>query len=88
MKTREKCISLYKISCTRANKSKLFCLSFALSLYKISFGSAVSSPVKLRFPALLLLSPCIIVVKDKLRSGNEWLAFRVLMSNMAARDIP
>ena len=41
MKTREKCISLYKISCTRANKSKLFCLSFALSLYKISFGSAV-----------------------------------------------
>ena len=36
MKTEEKCISLYKISCTRANKSKLFCLSFALSLYNIS----------------------------------------------------
>ena len=66
MKTREKCISLYKIS----------------------FGSAVSSPVKLRFPALLLLSPCIIFVKDKLHSGNEWLAFRVLMSNITARDIP
>ena len=29
-----------------------------------------------------------IFVKDKLRSGNEWLVFRVLMSNMAARDIP
>ena len=66
MKTREKCISLYKIS----------------------FGSAVSSPVKLRFPALLLLSPCIIFVKDKLHSVNEWLAFRVLMSNITARDIP
>ena len=66
MKTREKCISLYKISC----------------------GSAVSSPEKLRFPALLLLSPCIIFVKDKLHSGNEGLAFRVLMSNMTARDIP
>lgn len=29
-----------------------------------------------------------IFVKDKLRSGNEWLAFRVLMSNLTARDIP
>jgi|GEM_PF-5486850 len=29
-----------------------------------------------------------IFVKDKLHSGNEWLAFRVLMSNMDARDIP
>ena len=29
-----------------------------------------------------------IFVKDKLRSGNEWLVFRVLMSNITARDIP
>ena len=35
---------------------------FVLSLYKISFGSAVSNLVKLRFPNLLLHSPCIIFV--------------------------
>ena len=35
------------------------CLSL-IFLHKISFGQAVSSLVKLRFPALLLLSPCII----------------------------
>ena len=35
---------------------------FVLSLYKISFGSAISSLVKLRFPNLLLHSPCIIFV--------------------------
>ena len=33
-----------------------------LSLYKTSFGSAVSSPVKLRFPALPLRSPRIVFV--------------------------
>ena len=49
-------LSLYKTSCTRTTKSKLFCRSFALSLYKTSFGSAVSSPVKLRFPVLPLRS--------------------------------
>ena len=35
---------------------------FVLSLYKISFGSAISSLVKLRFPNLLLHSPCVIFV--------------------------
>ena len=55
-------LTLYKTSCTRATKSKLFCRSFALSLYKTSFGSAVSSPVKLRFPALPLRSPRIVFV--------------------------
>ena len=57
-------LSLYKTSCTRATKSKLFCRSFALSLYKTSFGSAVSRPVKLRFPALPLHSPRIVFVND------------------------
>ena len=55
-------LTLYKTSCTRATKSMLFCRSFALSLYKTSFGSAVSSPVKLRFPALPLRSPRIVFV--------------------------
>ena len=57
---------LYKINCTRANKSKLSCRSFAISLYKISYGSAVSSLVKLCFPALLLHSPCILFVAAKI----------------------
>ena len=42
--------------CTRANKSKLSLPSFALSLHMTGIGSAVSSLVKLRFPALLLPS--------------------------------
>ena len=48
------------MSGTRANMSKLFCRSFALSLDKIRGGSAVSSLGKLRFPVLPLHSPCII----------------------------
>jgi hypothetical protein len=51
-----------RICCTREIESKLSFLSFAISLYKICFGSAVSSPVKLRFPSLPLLSPCNIFV--------------------------
>ena len=60
-------LSLYKISGTRANKSELFCRSFASSLYKLSCGSAVSSLEKLSFPVLPLHLPCIIFVKDKRR---------------------
>ena len=32
-------------------------MNITLSLHKTGFGSAVSSPVKLRFPVLLLHSP-------------------------------
>lgn len=52
------------ISCTLANKSKLFCRSFALSLDKIRGGSAVSSPGKPIFPVLPLHSPFIIFVNN------------------------
>ena len=62
---------LYKINCTRANKSKLFCRSFAVSLYKISGISAVSSLAKLRFPDLPLRSICII-----LNINRQYLAVR------------
>ena len=37
-----------------------FCIRYCVLLHKISFGLAVSSTVKLRFPALLLHSPCVI----------------------------
>ena len=50
------------MSGTRANMSKLFCRSFALSLDKIRGGSAVSSPGKPIFPVLPLHSPFIIFV--------------------------
>ena len=60
-------LSLQKICCTREIKSELFFLSFALSLQKTSFGSAVSSPVKQSFPVLLLHSPCIIFAADKIK---------------------
>ncbi len=60
-------LSLQKLSCTREIRSELFFLSFALSLYKISFDSAMSSLVKLRFPVLLLHSPCIIFAADKIK---------------------
>lgn len=50
------------MSGTRANKSKHFCRSFALSLDKIRGGSAVSSPGKPIFPVLPLHSPFIIFV--------------------------
>ena len=56
-------LSLHKSSCTRETKSKLSFHSFALTLHKSSCGSAVSSTVKLRFPDLLLHSPCIIFVR-------------------------
>ena len=49
-----------EISGTRANMSKLFCRSFALSLDKIRGDSAVSSPGKPIFPVLPLHSPLII----------------------------
>ena len=60
-------LSLQRLSCTREIKSELFFLSFALSLYKISFDSAMSRLVKLRFPVLLLHSPCIIFAADKIK---------------------
>ena len=50
------------MSGTRANMSKFFCRSFALSLDKIRGGSAVSSLGKPIFPVLPLHSPCIIFV--------------------------
>ena len=50
------------LCCARQFKSKLSFRSFVLSLYKIGFGSAISSLVKLCFPALLLHSPCTIFV--------------------------
>ena len=55
-------LPLYKIGCTREFESKLSFRSFALPLYKIGFGSAISSLVKLCFPALMLHSPCTIFV--------------------------
>ena len=60
-------LSLQKICHTREIKSEFSFLSFALSLYKTSFGSAVPSLVKLRFPVLLLHSPCIIFAADKIK---------------------
>jgi hypothetical protein len=54
-------------------KGTVRCQTFVVKqiiLQKISFGSAISSLVKLRFPALLLRSPCIIFAEDKLRLGN------------------
>ncbi len=60
-------LSLQKLSYTREIKSDLSFLSFALSLQKISFDSAVPSLVKLRFPVLLLHSPCIIFAADKIK---------------------
>ena len=47
-------IFVYKISGTRANKSKLFCRSFALSLYKISGTRANKSKLFCRSLALSL----------------------------------
>ena len=62
---------MYKISGVRETENKFSFRSLALSLYKISGGSAISSLVKLCFPNLLLHSLCIIFVKDKLRSGKK-----------------
>ena len=47
-----------------------FCIRYCVLLHKISCGSAVSSPVKLRFTVLLLHSPRIVFVEDKLHSGK------------------
>ena len=44
--------------------------SLALSLHMTGIGSAVSSLVKLRFPALLLHSPCTVIAYDRLRLGS------------------
>ena len=43
-----------------------FCIRYCVLLHKISCGSAVSRPVKLCFPVLLLHSPCILFVAAKI----------------------
>ena len=47
-------VSLYKICCTRANKSKLFCRSFALSLHKIKI---IDLQTTLHYPDMPTYAP-------------------------------
>ena len=57
---------MLRFGSVKSGKTAFSLLAVALALQylciKICFGSAVSSPVKLRFPSLPLLSPCNIFV--------------------------